>query len=383
MKKTLCLVFIVIYILILGGCAHTDNNQLNDFRKESTETVTMTKESTAVDNTKYASGAAGTVEEIETTQSDSNTPEWNVLENDTLIEELTFEGQTEYYTFIAPETGIYRFSLGIDKVTKRYSIELYAENEELLGDSEYRDDESGFNVELTKGSKYTVKINQIEGDPICSIKIGIPKSIRSVTDNVCSDNFIFKGQQDIWTFTPEISGRFGFELDISNVQYTYTLFIYNSKDQKILERRYNSDLTNGCFDIAELDKGEKYSIYIIFDDYIFEEKLSYFIKIYEPDARKVIESNVIEGDFRFKEERDEYIFIPSKTADYTLYFEDNNSLMTYSVKVINTKNADIGSTYNHSTSSSFELQKDEEYTIVLEQESDYGKYKVSIIEYDE
>lgn len=103
----------------------------------------------------------------------------------TSTEELKIKGNSfskklsytdEKYTirFNAPKNGTYRFDYEINDVNCNYKVMLMDSKKEIIFDSEYSVYENGNTCTLTENEKYTLIIEQSEGFPVATIKIGVP-----------------------------------------------------------------------------------------------------------------------------------------------------------------------------------------------------------------
>lgn len=104
---------------------------------------------------------------------------------ETSIEELKIKGNSfskklsytdEKYTirFNAPKNGTYRFDYEINDVNCNYKVILMNSKKEIIFDSEYSVYENGNTCTLIENEKYTLIIEQSEGFPLATIKIGVP-----------------------------------------------------------------------------------------------------------------------------------------------------------------------------------------------------------------
>lgn len=367
MKKVV--VCILLFTLItFHGCS-CGNSTSGFYFDTEPDTEDYTEESTET-------AGAGTVVPPDTTESlPPDIPLWDIFEDNTLNVTFKFIDQNNNYYINAPVTGRYRFSFDISDVNCSYSIRLSKTNHEEIKST---NNDVDFNVELTEAETYVLEIIQGMGLPECTIKVDIPNTIKEVEDYEMSEEIRFIGQEDQYTFTPQLSGKYGFELDISNVEYSYNVKILNSKNMIIEEGDYSGLSYKDYYINADLDENKTYRVFVTFDDYELEDdNLKYTIKIYEPNEIKYVSADTVNGEMFFGGQQDRYIFYPSATARYQLDFNDSNDQLEYEVAFCDEKNHKQGPKSNNWIVS-FDLVEGMEYEITVEQKYDYGKYCFTI-----
>ncbi|MBQ7503755.1 MAG: hypothetical protein IJT79_00340 [Ruminococcus sp.] len=367
--KRLVLCILLFTLIALYGCNCGNSTGSSGFSSE------LDNEEFTEDLTETA--GAGTVMPPDTTESlPPDIPLWDILEDNILNVTFKFNDQNNNYYINAPVTGRYRFSFDISDVNCSYSIRLSKTNHEEIQST---NNDVDFNVDLTEAETYVLEIIQGMGLPECTIKVDIPNPIKEVEDNKMFEKIRFIGQEDQYIFTPQLSGKYGFELDISNVEYSYNVKILDSKNNEIAEGDYSGISYKDYYINANLDENKTYNIFVTFDDYELEDdNLKYTIKIYEPNEIKYVNANTVNGEMLFGGQQDRYIFSPSATARYLLEFNDSNEQMYYEISFCDDNNYKQGPKSNQNWSVSFDLVKGKEYEITVAQEIDYGKYCFTI-----
>ena len=372
---------VTILILTLYGCSSSGtvafkeyNN--NDYQQTSyNENEEDTNESVASKIIKE--GNIKSVSQNENQSFDMN--EWDIENEEPLKYKLKFEGQNQSYIFTAPESGEYRFMLEIDNAKLSYNVKLLLageNNKELYSSNNMND----FTKELDKGQNYILEINQSNGLPLCTIKVGIPRPTRKIEDNYISDSIEYTDQTDVYIYNAQKDGQYGFELNISDVKYKYEVSITNAQNKEIERKVCDLENSDHCFMNPELCQNSEYKISIKYTGEPIKEKLEYFIKIFEPNDIVELNSNVIDGNFNFSKQQDTFIFTPNKTCKYKVNVYDGNEPMEYDILFKDERNQKIASANNHSKLSNLELTANSKYYIVLTQKEEYGNYHFEIIE---
>ena len=377
MKKTITITIILCCIMIgLNGCESSSGSNLSSNGYNLTNNIyeSSTEELTQVETT----SGGGIVVPPDTSETSSvDIPVWDVLNNNTLDVSFKFEGETKNWFITAPITGNYRFSFDISDVNCSYNYRLSKMNHKEIKSG---DNDSGFNIELTQGETYVLELLQRNGLPKCTIEIGVPNSPKIVDDNRINENIRFIGQKDTYNYTAPLSGKYGFHLDISNVEYSYTVKIVGTKNNVIAEEKYSQVGYKDYFFNADLEIDNKYSIIVYFDNYDLNDRdLEYTIDIYEPNEIESVTGNTVSGNFIFGGQQNRYIFTAPKTSTYLLEFNDSNEQLEYQISFCDEKNR-LQEHKKNIWKVSFNLEKEMKYEITVSQNNNYGKYSFNIIE---
>ena len=383
MKKRVFVIIMIIAVLFsLCGCnnKHTSFNPNDSAEKQeiyNQDVHNIDDNADESDATEEIIDAGKIKQETEISTGSLEIPYWDIKNDNNLIFKFKYEGQNKNYTFTAPENGVYRLSFGIDNVEQNYSVTLCKKNHEKI--NSFRSN-SQQNVELIKEEEYFLVFSQDEGLPECNVKIYIPNPIKSVENNTVQGTIFYTGQEDTYLYNATVNGKYGFELDISNVNYSYEVHILDSKNNSVTKTNYYSSRNKDCFVNADLSKEETYTLKVMFDEKLNEDSFDYSIRIIQPNQPSTIETSTVDGEFVFYGQENIHYFTPEKSGTYSLIFYDDNEPMQYEVSFFDEKNHKQGPKNNHSWSVSFELNGGEMYEIIVSQQSDYGIYHFSIEE---
>ena len=360
----------------LNGCGSSSGfNPSSNGYNLTNKTDESTTEKLTQEETTSGGGIVVPPDTSETSSIDI--PVWDILNNNTIDVSFKFEGETKNWFITAPITGYYRFSFDISDVNCSYNFRLSKTNHKEI---ESGNNDSGFNIELTQGETYVLEIIQRNGLPTCTVEIGIPNSPKIVDDNSINEKIRFIGQEDTYNYTAPLSGKYGFHLDISNVEYSYNVKVIGSKNNVIADEKYSQIGYKDYYFNADLEIDNEYSIIVYFDNYNLNDRnLEYTIDIYEPNEIESVNGNTVSGNFIFGGQKNRYIFTAPKTSTYLLEFNDSNEQLEYEISFCDEKNH----IQEHKKSNwrvSFNLEKEIKYEITVSQNKNYGEYSFNIVE---
>ena len=289
------------------------------------------------------------------------------IEGGVIKDTIRYKDQENEYTYLAVNSGVYRFDFEIDDVNKEYYFYIYdSKNEELMSKSSSDD---GGTIELSAGQVYKVKIVQREEMPQYSVIINKPNSAKDVSKNIIKGNTKFTDQLDIYFYEAPRTGKYRFDFEINDVNDRYDFIILDSKKKEIVN-------TNSYYEgkTIELEKGMRYEIHVI-QNIGFAK---YNVQIHVPDKAKIIDNNVLRGNIKYIDQQNIYYFTVKKTGRYCFKFMANNNENRYKITMYDSKNRDVFDTYSSDFNEEIELKKNEKYKVYICYFQGFGKYKASI-----
>lgn len=173
---------------------------------------------------------------------------------------IRYEDQEDTYYYTAPRTGVYRFDFEVSDVNSGLQFFLYDSKNDVLVDDVSC--EHGATVDLDKGKKYRIVVEQYEGlQKWYKGKIGVPLKTKKITSFPVKGTLKYKDQCNIYTFVPTRTGEYTFHCGINNIDAIYYFTIIDTTDQStICETSSNYDET------VELVRNRKYRILIEQDE---------------------------------------------------------------------------------------------------------------------
>lgn len=284
---------------------------------------------------------------------------------------LSYPNQCKNLYYKPKVSGIYRFDMSIDDVNKNYSIEIINSKKLSIRECSYSSySNHGFTEYLNKDEEYTVKITQKEGDPECTITIGIPKEIQEIKNNHTSGKLEYIDQLDRYTFKSGIAGKYRFAFSTSDVNCKYKIRLYDEINEQQFSV-YDSSYYRGR--TIYLDANSEYKLEVEQD----EGFVDYEINIFEPQA-PIDVSDSFEGNIHFIEQENTYYYTPAQSGDYDISINYNDVEKHCSLKMVDSINQQIVSLSSNGYVRTVTLNAGETYTIVVEHNNGFVNYKVNI-----
>ncbi len=170
------------------------------------------------------------------------------------------DNETNEYSFTAPRSGRYNFSVGDIMATASVRLTVYDEFENSIIDT-YSD---SYYAELIGKKTYRIVIGHDSGESSFNLVIGIQKKTIDISNSsTIYDQITFENQKNKYSFTAPISGRYRFDITESNANNSFRLMMWDDKDKNIIDTYDNG------FNIV-LDAGKTYEIQIRQDSGIGE-----------------------------------------------------------------------------------------------------------------
>lgn len=177
----------------------------------------------------------------------------------TVITDSTeFAGQTNNYLYTANVSGIHRFQIEQINSGIRVSIYVYDAAGYRLNYNTNIGQGSGVTVTLDKGKTYSIVIKQVTGYNSYTMSIGSPKEVVNISGyDIVNDSIQFYDQENIYTYTPTVSGSYKLSLEnvISGVKIS--VYIYDDADYRI---NYATGMSNTSSLSASLEANRTYVI---------------------------------------------------------------------------------------------------------------------------
>ncbi len=157
------------------------------------------------------------------------------------------------YKYTAERNGLHRFSTDVTlywKITDTYNNTVY--------NRQWPDGTTNsILVNLEENTEYTIVLNQYDMSGLNELKISIPNEKHSISNiRKVYDSMRFKSQQNVYEFTPEITGTYTFQ-----VSYGVYWKVRDSYNNKVFDHNYpNGSLSSKSL---KLTAGTTYTITLI------------------------------------------------------------------------------------------------------------------------
>lgn len=354
MKRIKLITLSIVFAILLCGCENSNNNYIPpETLPETTTEAIPVVEITDTD-------------EEETTINDE--PEYKEITGTVIAGYLEFEGAESYYTYIAPISGVYRFDFDINNVNYNYRFILTGLRDEEICNETYDCYRNGATCTLEKNQKYKITIQQVLDNPEYTIKIGVPNEVTTINGNEFSGELSFNDKNDEYIYTPNVSGVFRFDFDISNVNNNYQFMIIGEKKEEIALAYYDRSGVN-----CQLIAGKNYHIHITQID----GNPSYKISIGIPKEIKQINDGVYIGNIKYIGQIDRYT-THFKSGKYFISFSDINADSEIRVTIESSNKTKTLVATPTDEPIAFEIKTDDTYKIYIEYVQEFTNYKIDI-----
>lgn len=175
-----------------------------------------------------------------------------------------------------------------------------------------------------------------------------------------------------YIYLATVTGRYGFDFDISNVNCNYSFFVIDEKEQVLATKSYYD---HGA--IVDLQKGKSYIITVRQKEGV---DFKGYISIGVPLDIQIITSDYMVGEFRFEKEIIQYKFSPLISGIHRFDFDTDDTNKNYSFIVLQENESTlIETSYNNKTNGcSVSLESGKTYKIQVIQNSGLVSFKIKI-----
>lgn len=274
---------------------------------------------------------------------------------------LSYPRQIDTYLYTAPLSGKYNLSFDLDEYI---AIEIYDEKKSTVLEAKISGGDKTIN--LVQGKVYTIDIRYQSSPTDYNITITVPKAVQKITDGKMLGRFDFKGQVDNYEFTAPYSGTYGFDFSTDGA---VKMFVIDENDDWLLESTYFNDSKTK----AVLAEGKTYKIQITQNS-----AKKYDITINMPNPIEYVGLGTVNGDITFKGQRNQYYFTPGSSRNYTFTFDCSSENPYPKFIVMQGNDYIFYETVRDGNQVSVELEANVVYSLMVEQNSCFGKYSFTI-----
>lgn len=283
----------------------------------------------------------------------------DISRTSTIYDQVSFKNQKNKYSFTAPISGIYRFDITESNANNSFRLMMWDDKDNNISDT-YND---GFYEELDGGKTYEIQVRQSTGIGNYCLKVGFQKPTTDVTGYTkVVDSIEYTDQKNIYNFTPNITGRYRFDITETNANNSYRLTILDHLDN-IVGETYNSGIS------LDLEKNEIYEIQIRQNDGF--DSYSFLIG-YQKEKEDISDCELVYDSLEFRDQINYYKYIASQSAEYNLSLTNFDSNCSFRIIIFDEYNNVLADTYSENVFVNLEAKK--EYTIEICQESGFSNY---------
>lgn len=276
---------------------------------------------------------------------------------------ISEDNETNEYSFTAPRSGRYNFSVEDIMATASVKLTVYDEFDSSIIDTY----SNSYYAELTGQKTYRIVIGHDSGESSFNLVIGIQKKTVDISNSsTIYDQITFENQKNKYSFTAPISGRYRFDITESNANDSFRLMMWDDKDKNIIDT-----YDNGFYIV--LDAGKTYEIQIRQDSGIGE----YCLKVgFQKATTDVTGYTSVIDSIEYTDQKNVYKFTANISGRYRLDITETNANNSYRLMVWDHLDKSIADTYD--SGADLNLTKGEVYEIQIRYDSGYGGYKFNI-----
>lgn len=292
---------------------------------------------------------------------------------------IEFKEQINKYSYTPTETGKYRFSFSDVKYGIKLALCINNSKGKQLDFITMMEDGYGLTEQLEANETYTIYVLQNGDFGEYTLNIGSQKEVKNITDfTKIKDCTEFQEQRNIYTYTPNVSGKYRFYFtDVLNGVNLY-LSIYDDLNNQLNNNTYNIPINDGA--TYNLEKGKQYTIRVS----QAKNYGSYTMNIgTQKDTIDITPYSSVTDNVEFQKQQNNYTFIPPVSTDYKLEFNNMHNELILETVVLNDLDYEIAENCYVDNKTVVELSNlvaGQIYTIEVMQDSKYSEYSFSIIQ---
>ena len=294
----------------------------------------------------------------------------------TLVGEVYEKNQDIDYEFMPEISGRHRFEFSDVPDGMDLCLEVYNSGWERIDYSSNLDNGDGLTVSLNAEELYYIRVKQYNNFGHYALNIGIKKPVVDVsTFTTVSDSIQYTDQQNDYSFSPSLSGRYRFEFSNVPDGTDLWLIVYNSGWERIEQ---SSNLDNGDGISLSLDAGNLY--YIRVEQYNKIGTYTLNIGMKKPVV-DISAFTTVSDSIQYTDQQNDYSFSPSLSGRYRFEFSNVPDGTDLWLIVYNSgwERIDQNSNLDNGDGISVSLDAGNLYYIQVEQYNNYDSYALNVI----
>lgn len=287
------------------------------------------------------------------------------------------EEQDDRYQLTPEISGVYR--LDLSNMVNGFAIRLYVFDDagNTVDHVWYAESGSGLTVSLEAGKTYTVSAQEAEGAGDYTLTIGMQKETVDISAvDVVEDATEYTDQQNLYTFLPQNSGVYRFDLSEIQNGVEVRLYVYDSLGYTV-DHRWS--IGNDGLSVT-LNANEVYTILV-------EQSVQtgrYLMRIGRQQACVNLSGGQTAKDaITFQDQVNNYTYTPQKSGEYVIGLGGLKNEFEVRVEVKDSLGYDVSydsETVDDSKMMTISLEEGEAYSIAVKYRSNLGTYQIAIHE---
>lgn len=271
--------------------------------------------------------------------------------------------QTNEYTFTTPRSGRYNFAIEDMMATASARMRVYDNKDNRVIDTY---DDSAY-ADLSGNATYRIVITHSDGESSFNLVIGQQKKTIDISNSsAIYDQVSYVNQKNVYTFTPQISGRYRFDITEANANLDFRFMMWNDKEENLV-----NTYEDGSYQV--LEAGQTYEIQIRQYDGIG----SYCLKVgFQKQETDITGYTVINDNIEYTDQKNVYFLTAPVSGRYRLDITETNANNTYRLMAWDHLENNILNTYE--SGAYLDLNKGETYEIQVRHDEGFDKYTLNI-----
>lgn len=276
---------------------------------------------------------------------------------------ISESSQTNEYTFTTPRSGRYNFALEDMMASASARMRVYDSKDNRVIDT-YND--SAY-ADLSGNTTYRIVISHSSGESSFNLVIGQQKKIVDISNSsTIYDQVSYANQKNRYSFTPQISGRYRFDITEANANLDFRFMMWNDMDENLV-----NTYENGFYQV--LEAGKTYEIQIRQFDGIG----SYCLKVgFQKPETDITGYTVINDSIEYTDQKNVYFLTAPVSGRYRLDITETNASNTYRLMAWDRLENNILNTYE--TGAYLDLNEGETCEIQVRYYDGFDKYILNI-----
>mgnify|MGYP002638384269 CR=1 FL=1 len=276
---------------------------------------------------------------------------------------ISENSQTNEYTFTTPRSGRYNFAIEDMMATASARMRVYDSKDNRVIDT-YND--SAY-ADLSGNATYRIVITHSDGESSFNLVIGQQKKTIDISNSsAIYDQVSYVNQKNVYTFTPQISGRYRFDITEANANLDFRFMMWNDKEENLV-----NTYDDGFYQV--LEAGQTYEIQIRQYDGIG----SYCLKVgFQKPETDITGYTVINDSIEYTDQKNVYFLTAPVSGRYRLDITETNANNTYRLMAWDHLENNILNTYE--SGAYLDLNKGETYEIQIRYYEGFDKYTLNI-----
>ncbi len=294
----------------------------------------------------------------------------------TFNDSVTQEKQVNTYTYKPARDGRYTFEISEMKSGVYLGVSIFDRLGKEVEDHDYIANGDFIYIDLEGGETYTCKIYQQKefGSYILNIHEQTATANISAYSAV-NDSINFKKQINVYTFVPELDGRYTFEISEMKSGRYVSLGIYDRLEEEIKKSDYVQNGVNSI--VVDLKKGETYTVRV----YQNKEFSSYTLNIWkQKPVVDIVVTGIVNDSIEFYKQNNLYTFTATGKT-HSIEVSNLAKGIVLEVYILNYLEESVGEDsycVNGNTIKMNNLTAGKQYTIQIIYQKNYGDYTVTL-----